>query len=192
MVGFEAVDLPWHEELMGLVYKGVGLQVFYEKATGLPIEETPERFAAMVQSYRKDYSDNSENTPYPYAEELLRELRSKRPEMCLAIATTKPTTMAKLVLGHCKLDTFFDQICGTDDLPHKPNPALLHKVCEDNAKTPAQAIMVGDTDRDIGAAHAAPMTSIGICHGGFSRDQMQILNPTHLVNDLQDLHSLLL
>lgn len=192
MVGFEAIDLPWHEGLMELVFKGVGLQVFYEKALGRPMEESPDRFAAMVQSYRKDYSDNSENTPYPHAADLLRDLRLQRPDMRIAIATTKPTTMAKLVLRHCGLDTYFDQICGTDSLPHKPNPALLHKVCDDNGKTPAQAIMVGDTDKDIGAAHAAPMTSIGICHGGFSRDQLQTLNPSYLVNDLQDLRSLLL
>ncbi|MBL4635419.1 MAG: HAD family hydrolase [Kofleriaceae bacterium] len=192
LVGFDAVSLPWREEFMELVFKGVGLQRFYEESQGESIDLQPERFSAMVKAYREDYSSESENCPYPHAEELLRDLRRLRPDTRLAIATTKPSVMAKHVLKSCKLDTYFDTICGTDDLPHKPNPALLHKVCSDNDKTPAKAIMVGDTDKDIGAAHAAPMTSVGICHGGYSRGDMSALNPSHLVDDLRDLHALLL
>jgi len=190
MVSFEAISIAWREELMELVYKGVSLDQFYENALGEKCNENPARFATMLAVYREDYSANSKNSPYPYAEELLRDLRKERPGMSLGIATTKPTSMAKFVLEDCQLASYFDVICGTDNEPHKPNPALLYKVC-DNASTPvSRAMMVGDTDRDIGAAQSAPMTSVGICHGGFSREGLLSLAPEHIVEDLQELHKL--
>ncbi len=191
-VAFAAIDLPWLPAYAPLIKQGVSLDVFYEKALEEPATASPERFAVFVQAYRNDYNQNSENNPYEFAHSLLEELRHARPTMRLAIATTKPTKMARWVLEDCGLAPYFDVISGTDDMPHKPDPTLLHHVCALASQEVHHAMMVGDTDRDMGAAQAAPMTSIAICHGGWSRTQLETLNPSFLVDDLRGLHELLI
>lgn len=188
---FATLGVELGESVLSLVHRGVGLEVFYEEATGSPVTADPARFEGVVAAYRSHYADNSANRPFEHAEELLLELRAKRPEMRLAVATAKRTVMATRVLAHCELARFFDVVRGTDELPHKPDPALLHEVCRLAGRPVSDAVMVGDTDKDVQAAQAAGVTSVGIAHGGLGRAALESLGPDHVVDDLDDLRRLL-
>lgn len=193
LAAFAEIDVALDEEVLVLVRKGVGLELFYERAIGAPANAPGHEaaFEEVVRRYRQDYAENSESRPFPAARELLSELRERRPELRLALATAKRSDMAEGVLRRSGLREFFDVVRGTDELPHKPDPALLLEVCRLAQIGPARAMMVGDTDRDILAAQAAPMSSIAIGHGGWALGELAELSPCYLVEDLRALRALL-
>ncbi|MDY0060664.1 MAG: HAD family hydrolase [Myxococcota bacterium] len=78
----------------------------------------------------------------------------------LAVATTRPSEAARHLLQHLGLLSWFCRVQGTDPgLPHKPDPAILHLLLAELALSPAEALMVGDTDRDVAAGLAAGMVT---------------------------------
>jgi phosphoglycolate phosphatase-like HAD superfamily hydrolase len=51
--------------------------------------------------------------------------------------------------------------------------------------------MVGDTIFDVEAAHNAGIDSIAVCSGAHSPGQLAAVNPTYLVESLQNLNAIL-
>jgi phosphoglycolate phosphatase len=84
----------------------------------------------------------------------------------LAIATTKPSHIANLVVNNSSLARFGFYVQGTDDFLPKPNPDVILKCLryyDDH-----EAIMVGDRVEDILAAKGAGIPSIGLASSGHS------------------------
>jgi len=84
----------------------------------------------------------------------------------IAIATTKPTYLAKMVVGNSQLLGLIDHVQGTDGFLPKPNPEIFSHV-ELKMKGKILA-MFGDRVEDIEAANSAHITSIGIANGAHS------------------------
>ena len=111
-----------------------------------------EEAAEAVKYYRERYNVTGifENKPYPGVKELLEGLKKKG--MTLAVASSKPDKMVKIVLDHFQLDTYFDVIMGSDINRPKMTKAqvilqVLEKMnCLDKRE---QVIMVGDRYYDV-------------------------------------------
>jgi phosphoglycolate phosphatase len=88
----------------------------------------------------------------------------------LAIATSKPTYLAKRVVMNSALRNFIDFVQGTDNFPPKPHPEVINR-CLQFFKTD-QAIMIGDRYEDIIAANSAKIPSVGIAHSFHSIDAL--------------------
>ncbi|MBI1949710.1 MAG: HAD-IA family hydrolase [Deltaproteobacteria bacterium] len=74
----------------------------------------------------------------------------------LAVGTTKPSARAASQLDAAGLLRFFAHVQGTDPgMRPKPHPDVVERACAALRVTPARALMVGDTPRDVAAAHAA-------------------------------------
>ena len=138
-----------------------------EELIGLPIQSFLSDLAldnsnidSLIVHFRKilEMEINKENIIYPGVEQFLTSLRMKGFQ--LAIATSKPTYLAKLVVKNSPLSTLFDVIRGTDGFPAKPNPTCILMAMEELGTS--SAIMVGDRVEDILAAKAAGIDSIGI------------------------------
>jgi phosphoglycolate phosphatase len=81
----------------------------------------------------------------------------------IAIATSKPTYLAKLVVMNSPLSKFIDYVQGTDDFPAKPAPDVILKCLSFFNKS--QGVMFGDRIEDMLAASSAGIPSIGIAQG---------------------------
>ena len=81
----------------------------------------------------------------------------------VAVATTKPSELAKHTVNHSKLRQFNIHIQGTDNFPPKPSPIVINKILTEF--NPMCALMVGDRIEDIEAASRAGISSIGIAAG---------------------------
>lgn len=89
-----------------------------------------------------------------------------RLKLPLGIATTKPTPRALETLDAVGLTPCFQTVSGTDPgMSAKPSPDTVLRACNEMGVNPAHVIMIGDTDRDVGAAIAAGANAIGIRHG---------------------------
>ncbi len=173
------------EELLGLCRRGIGLEVFYLRAT----ERSPagEDFDRFVNEYRRSYFENQgQSRAYDGVVDTLAELKRRHPDLTCAVATTKRTDMAVRVVQECGLAEYFDVVRGSDGLPHKPDPAILEDIAETSDCDLAGAIMVGDTDRDVLAAKAAGATAVAVTYGGWTRSELETVEPDHLIDRFGD------
>ena len=124
-----------------------------------------------------------QNTLFPGVQEVLE--RITQGGFKLAIATTKPTQIAKLVVNNSSLAHFDFHIQGTDGFPPKPNPDIILKCLE--YFDDREAIMVGDRVEDVLAAKSAGIPSIGIASSGHSIEQLTDAGASRVFKSMRDL-----
>lgn len=184
-VACAAIGVEPVPDLCRLATRGIPLEDFYLAALGVAHDAPAEaaRFAAFVDAYRACYLPGCVNTtrPYPGIPEVLEHLRALTPRPLVGVATTKRTETAERVLEGSGLAGLVDVVAGSDGMAHKPDPAVLRRVAELAGVDLRRAVMVGDTDRDVGAARAAGCVVAGVTWGGFSEDEMRALAPDWLV-----------
>jgi len=189
-----AIDVEPTPALLTLCRKGVSLEYSFGVATGCEPSEPASRarLRTFVDTYRDNYfADEFASTAYASVPATLAWLRDTHSHIRLAVATTKRTDMARVVVDRCGLSGLFDLVQGSDGLPKKPDPALLRVVAGELDVPMQAAMMLGDTDKDVLAAKAAGCTAVAVSYGGWTRDEMLTLDPDHLLDDLAELRALI-
>lgn len=144
------------------------------------------RIAEAAELYKTYYPPRALETTtlFPGVQETLEALHTKG--IRLATATTKLTPGTRRVLTHFGIAGYFVQIQGSDDIPFKPDPAIIHKILTDQSWDRAETLMVGDTDNDIEAGNRAGIRTCGVTYGSLSKEQMQKLNPDFMIDSLTE------
>jgi pyrophosphatase PpaX len=128
---------------------------------------------------------------YPDALEVLERLKDAGKKLAL-ITTSSHENIAHLLAKH-NVSRFFDVIIAGDDVQqHKPNPEPLEKALQLlGAKDKRLAVMIGDSDKDIGAAKNTGVDSILFYppehHKFYNFDDLKRLNPTYTVSDFREI-----
>ena len=123
-------------------------------------------------------------TIYPHALELLDELATRG--LKLAICTNKPAGITEDVLVKLGLRGAFSAVvAGTDALPKKPNPAMLLAALSALGVYPDEAVMIGDSGADVGAAEAAGIPVIAVTYG-YTRTPPAELGANLLIDRLEE------
>lgn len=125
---------------------------------------------------------------YPDALFVLSTLKTKGKK--LALITTSPhENIEILLLKYDLLDTFDVIVAGDDTKNHKPHPEPLEKALSQLGGTKKEAVMIGDSDKDLGAAENAEVDSILFYpdeHKKFyDLKKLKKHNPTYVVNDFK-------
>lgn len=121
---------------------------------------------------------------YPGAHELLDHLVGRR--IPLGLCTNKAQPIAEIALRALRINSYFGSVIGArDDLPKKPDPTALHAALAPLGAAAGDAVMVGDTAADIGAAKAAGCRSIAIRHG-YSRVPVENLGADAVIEALDE------
>lgn len=156
---------------------------------GRPLEEMVAAFVSdgadvtpICDAYRRIYPLHfTERTrPFPGATEVLAEVR--RRGWATAVATTKRTAMARRLVAALGLDAYLDHVQGTDDLPHKPAPDVIHAALA--ALGAEGAWMVGDTVSDLQAGRAAGLRTYAVSWGTHDARRLAEAEPDALEPDL--------
>jgi phosphoglycolate phosphatase len=110
----------------------------------------------------------------------------------LACLTNKPTAFALPLLKAKGLDGYFSHVFGGDAFARKkPDPLPLLKTCEALGSLPAHTLMVGDSQNDALAAHAAGCPVVLVTYGYNHGEPIRRVPATAYVDSLADLTSLL-
>jgi len=130
---------------------------------------------------------------YPDALEVLENLHAQNKH--LALITSSPHENVKNLLIKYRLNKFFEVIVAADDTTnHKPHPEPLEKALAALGGQKEKAIMIGDSDKDILAAHSFGIDSIlffPLEHKKFyDFVKLKELEPTHIVEDFRDVLNL--
>lgn len=167
---------------------------------GKPLSETfrhflpPDRHSELksaMKMYLDYYRPRALDTTvlFPSIRETLEEIRTRGIPM--AVATTKSSPTAFRILSYFDLDGFFVQIQGTEDIPPKPNPAVVRKILRQQQWSVEETLMVGDSREDIDAGKAAGVWTCAVTYGALRRDQLTQYSPDYLVDSFPELLSLL-
>jgi len=118
--------------------------------------------SAFLAYYEQHLADKS--VPFPGLEQTLDLLAADGAR--LAVCTNKIERYARLVLDQLGLTSRFQAICGGDTFAaHKPDPMHLLGTIERAGGSVEEAVMIGDSDTDVGAARAAGVPIILVDFG---------------------------
>ncbi len=193
IAALEAIGVAPTDALMDLTRRGVGLEIFYRRAVGAdPFDlDHVDRFETFVTAYRAAYATSPHPTrAFDGVADTLAELRRRHPDLRISVATAKREVMAEAVLDEVGLRDLVHNVSGSDGLPHKPDPAVLHRAAAAVDRDARGAVMVGDTDRDVGAARAAGCVPCAVTYGGWTRQELESLGDAgadHLLDRFADL-----
>lgn len=158
-------------------------------STLLPAE-LHDRIREAAQMYSDYYRPRSLETTklFPGVRETLEIFHSHGKRM--AIASTKKGQGIRRATDHFGITEFFVQLQGSDGIPYKPDPFIIHLIIADQQWNASETLMVGDTDNDILAGKNAGITTCAVTYGSLSSEQLRQYNPDYLIDSFPQLLSL--
>lgn len=151
------------------------------EVAGVSMTETTvsEMFDIFIEHYSANIATNS--AAFQGVIEAIEHYRTKG-WLC-GICTNKREDLAVKLIKELKLHQHFDIIKGGDSYPvYKPDPGHLLGTIRDMNGAPEHAIMVGDSEADIMAAHNANIPVIAVSFG-YSPVPVTDFKPTAIIDD---------
>ena len=150
-----------------------------------------DRIDSLIDAYRSKALSASSHT-----NELFEGVQSclaflHQQDLHLAVATGKGRKGLDLALASSGLLDYVTMSRCADETRSKPHPQMLDEILTDLNLQPSQAIMVGDTTYDIDMANNIGMDSVAVTYGMHDETVLRKSNPTHLINDITQLKSLI-
>lgn len=163
-----------------VLHSRIGLPAteLFSSVRRIDIDEMVERFRDRL---RTTYIDKTR--PFPGALDLIDAIRDAG--WRIGVATTKPTDLANRALRGAGLAHAVDFVQGSEDLPTKPNPAVIHACL--NGLSATSGWMVGDRVEDVIAGRRAGLRTVAVCQGSQVASILNAQRPTMLVEDLGEL-----
>ncbi len=178
---------PVDKELL-LKYIGPPLPLMLNNMLGLNLEQAQPIYLDYLRRYEDSYMPRTR--PLPGAEALLDALRDA--EVPLAVVTNKREDAGRKTVDLLDWTERFVTIIGADTASDpKPHAApLLHalELLNGEAET---AVIVGDTESDMGAGRNAGFAGVIGIIGVRDADYLRRHGATHTAADLADVHGLL-
>lgn len=167
------------EDLYRLI--GKPLQVTFEH---LIPPEHHHRIPEAIALYAEYYPPRSlvTTTLFPGVRDTLQVLKSRGHR--LAVASTKKGAGILRVTEHFGITGLFDRLQGSDGIDFKPAPDVIHAVLDNEGWHAEETLMVGDTDADILAGHAAGVATCAVTYGALSADELALLHPDHIIDTI--------
>jgi len=175
-----AVGLPLRtrDEVRGFV--GEGARVLVAKA----VAPRDELFDPALAAWRAHYEAHclDRTRAYPGIEALLAGAGR-----ILGVHTNKPGAMARKILAGLGLLPRFAAVVGGDDAPRKPDPTGLQEIMARVGASPAETVLVGDSQHDVEAARAAGAAIVAVTWGLTSRAGLAAAGATVFADTAADL-----
>ena len=147
-----------------------------------------EGFAAEVQAGLAERI--AEVRLHPHAAETLRELKSRGARCAVLTATRRHLVVP--VLEREGMAGSLDLLLTLDEVPrYKPDPAIVFRALETLDVDPAEAVLVGDSSKDLETAQRAGIASALYFPEGNARyydlEDLRSYRPDHVVRDFREL-----
>lgn len=160
------------------------------RTAGVPLDEAD--CNARVPRFMAFYTACATDSTHlvPHAREIL--LHFYHAGVKQALCTNKPISVTRQILDALDISGFFAAVIGGDSTPEKkPSPLPLLTCLEQIAVRPRDAVMVGDSGADVGAARAAGVPVI-LVPDGYTGQPAATLGADYVVAHLSDIPDALL
>ena len=181
-----ALAPPADESVRNII--GLGLDIAIER---LYPDEAERKRDEVREHYARNFiaADQNPCSFFPGVSDLLASLQAKGAR--LAVATGKSRKGLSRVLGNLEMDTFFAATRCADETASKPDPLMLHELCEEFGIRPSEAIMVGDTEYDLEMAQRIAMPSVGVSYGAHAVERLVRWRPLQVIDAFAELEDVL-
>jgi len=155
------------------------------------LAERAEQVEGLVARYREFFWAHHDDMtrPFPGAAELLAGLRAAGHPV--GVVTAKWVEPAWKSLRLTGLAPHVEAVVGADSIPeHKPDPAPVRLLLRQLGRTPAEALLVGDSPHDIAAGNAAGVTTAAALWGASAHAVLIAARPAHLLSALGEVAGL--
>ncbi|WP_214483941.1 HAD family hydrolase [Bacillus sp. SM2101] len=153
-----------------------------------------EKIERAIELYRERFKDKGmfENVLYPNVPSLLSQLKEQNYK--LVVATSKPTVFAEKILNYFHIEQFFDLVVGSnlDGSRASKTEIIQHVLDEYNENELNDFIMIGDRKHDIIGANNTGIDSIGVTYGYGSFEELSIVKPTYIANNVEKIREIFL
>jgi phosphoglycolate phosphatase len=177
-------------------YIGDGASLLVRRAFGDPEGDThDEEYVTQALTFFLDYYRIHKldyTFLYPGVLEALETIRSAQPTVLMAVLTNKPVNPSRDICAHFGLAPFFFQNYGGNSFhTKKPDPHGLQSLIAEASAiagttiTPAETVMIGDTDVDVLTARNCGAHSIG-CTFGLKPHSLTEVPPDYLAHTPTD------
>lgn len=168
-------------------------EIWSNQGQGQPDHEEQQAFFSLYTQYLgKELERGPQGTVCPGVVDLLAHLETE-PDVCIGLLTGNVVTGAQLKLQHFDLWRHFGFGAYGADAEERPAllPVALDRVSELLPARPAssQAVIIGDTPRDIGVGLAHGAQTVGVATGPFSITELRKAGADHAFEDLSDISS---
>lgn len=162
------------------------------KLIGLPASSlfnhlvlTESETAEIVSEFRLQLSllINESNLAYDDALHFIRKLKSEK--RFVAVATSKPTDLAKSVIDNSQYQNLVDHVIGIGVYEPKPNPGMIIAILTKFNLT--GGVMFGDRPEDMSAAINAGINAIGIAQSSFTKEELMLAGARRAFNNFLEL-----
>ena len=152
-------------------------------ARGGPAEEATEALPRYIAIYEANATN--ETRPYPGVVETLQQLR--RCGYRTAVCTNKLQQATIAVLQGLGLAGLFDALAGGDRYPvRKPDPGHLTSLVRELGGSVERTAMIGDSENDAAAAHAASVPLV-LMRYGYARAAVETLGAAAILDRFEEL-----
>ncbi len=151
---------------------GMGGDKVLPEVTGLQeeSEEGEKILARRGEIFREQYLPKLK--PFEYARELLQQMSDDG--MKLVVATSASEEDLAGLLRQAGIEDLIDKAANSDDAEEsKPAPDIVEAALKRGKVEPGEAIMLGDTPYDIGAATRAGVSIIALRCGGWDTEDLR-------------------
>ncbi|MFS1516645.1 HAD family hydrolase [Bacillus sp. SCS-151] len=153
-----------------------------------------EKIERAIELYRERFKDKGmfENVLYPNVPRLLSQLKEQNYK--LVVATSKPTVFAEKIINYFHIEQFFDLVVGSnlDGSRASKTEIIQHVLDEYNENELNDFIMIGDRKHDIIGANNTGIDSIGVTYGYGSFEELSIVKPTYIANNVEKIREIFL
>lgn len=139
--------------------------------------------------YRERYARVGlfENEVYPDIPDLLARLHAE--DYRLYVVTSKPKVYSERIIEHFGFDRYFAAVFGPElDGRFDDKEELIAFILSERRIDASVALMIGDRARDIEAAKANGVRTIGVTYGFGSRQEISAAEPDRICHKPQDIY----
>ena len=162
------------------------------KLMGLPLHDTYQRITTLkeihhlFQTHDEFQQKNLQlAVPFPNTIETIQKIREKG--IKTAVLTRRARRSALQTLEQNDMIALFDTIIAFDDVTApKPDAEPVLKALANLQVYPENAMMIGDTDLDVGAGKNAGVTTVAVAYG-FQGETVKELKPDFIINSIEEL-----
>jgi phosphoglycolate phosphatase len=186
-VGLGPLDVGEVRKLLGNGYRKF-------VASALPGGSHTPGFEGLLEGFKVFYGEHCDvrTRPYPHVDELLGALDDAG-VACAVVSNKGHEAVRDLVRRHfdglLDPDLSFGEKAG---IPRKPAPDMVHIALDLLGVDADRALYVGDSEVDHATARAAGVDCALVSWGFRSRDVLEALHPTFLVDDVSSLERVIL
>lgn len=188
-----ALGKPMLPQAQITTYIGEGVQNLIKRCLvgSMHGEPSEQEFARAQPLYHGFYEANA-TASQVFAGVLPALQQLKKQGYRLACVTNKPEKFTLPLLQHAGLADFFEIVVSGDTLPKKkPDPLPLLHICQKLGTLPAEAVLVGDSETDIQAAHAAGCFVVTVPYGYNQGRAIDVATVDAMVQQLTEVENLL-